>query len=140
MLHSKLFLCADSASIDSRNNAVSAFHIAEGSNAAVFPVAVPRFTVIALLSREEADPVEFNIQLQASLGGQQLFSGPFPVNFAGGLLGRTIVELQGLVIPGPGDLTFLLRIEDQVLASWVIKVSQVGQPQMQLLLPQAPPA
>ncbi len=138
MLLSKLFLCCDSASLDSRNNTVSAFHIAEGINAASFPVVIPRTTVIALISREETDPTDFNIQLQATLGGQQLFSGPFPMNFAGGLMGRTVVEVQGLVIPGPDDLTFLLRVGEEVVSSWITKVSQVGQPQMQLLLPQTP--
>jgi hypothetical protein len=139
MIQSRLFFCCDSAALDSRTNTISAFHIAEGSGAGAFPVAWPRITAIALLSREETDPADPNVQLQALLGDQQLFNGPFPVNFSGGLLSRSIVELQGLVVSGPGDLTFLLKIGEQVIGSWIIKVSQVGQPQLQLLIPQTPP-
>jgi hypothetical protein len=139
MLQSKLFLCSDSASIDSRTHTLSVFHIAEGSNAAAFPIALPRITVIAILTREEDDPADVQLQLTATLAGQHLFAGPFPANFAAGLLSRTVVEMQGLVIPGPGDLSFVLRNGEQPLATWIIKVSQVGQPQLQLLLPQVPP-
>lgn len=139
MLRSKLFLCAESASIDSRSNTISAFHIIEMVNVAGFPAVVPRISVLAVLSREETDAVEANIHLEAFLGVQQLFSGPFPANFVG-LLSKSVVELQGMVLTGPGDLRFILKNGEEVLGSWSMMISQVGQPQMHLLYQQTPPA
>jgi len=139
LIEAKLLLCSDSSAIDARINTISAFHIMEQLTAAAFPVALPRIAIIALLTREEADPSQADLQLQIHLGPQQLFTGPMPVDFVQQLSTRAIVELHGLVIPAPGEVRVLIVKEAAVLASWTIKMQQVGEPEMQLHLPVQPP-
>ena len=134
----KLFLCADSASIDSRQNTISAFHILEQINAPGFPVVVPRIAVVMLASREQNDPSVVELHLQILLGVQQLFDGPVPINFNQQLLTRAIIDLQGLLLPGPGELRLLLKEADDVLESWAVVVNQVGGTPVQMIFP--PPA
>jgi hypothetical protein len=140
VLQSTLFLCCDSAALDARLNTISAFHIAEQLNAASFPVVIPRLSVIGLFAREETDPSRNQLQLQIHLGPQQLFAGPLHVDFMQGLLARTIFEVQGLVVTAPGSLRFDLRNGDAAVASWVMMVNQVGQPEAQMVFPAPPPA
>lgn len=138
MIRTTLFFCSDSAAIDARFNTLSVFHIMEQLNAPAFPMAIPRLTVVALLSKEEADPPVFQLQLQIFLGVQQLFAGPVHGNFFQQLSTRTVIEVNGLVIPAPGELRLVLINGEQPLGSWTVRVNQVGMPAMQLVLP--PPA
>jgi hypothetical protein len=140
VIQAKLFLCADSAAIDARNNALSAFNIIEQFSAASFPVAVPRIAMIAAFTREQTDPSNIQFQLKIFAGNQQLFGGPFAVNFVQQLTARTVAEMHGLVIPGPGNLTFVLMNGEEKLSSWTVTVNQVGQAPLQMFLPptQAP--
>jgi hypothetical protein len=140
MFSLKLFLCCDSASVDLRTNTISAFHITEQLGAPTFPVAIPRIHSIALINREETDPGALQLQLDAYLGNQQIASGPFNVNFANQLSARGIAEMQGLVLPGPGALRFVLRNRETTMGSWTVSVVQLGQLPIQMLLPAQPPA
>jgi hypothetical protein len=138
VVRSKLFFCSDSTSIDARSNALSAFNIIEQLNAPSFPVVVPRLAILIFLSREEGDPSVVQLQLQIFSGTQQLFGGPLAVNFVQQLSTRTIVELNGLLVPAPAELRLVLRDGDQLLDTWTVTVNQVGQPTAQLILPPPP--
>lgn len=137
MIQVKLFLCSDSAAVDARTNALSAFHIAEQFNAPSFPVAVPRIAIITILTREAADPSNVQLQVQVYCGDHQLFTGPMAVNFVQQLTARTVIEVHGLVVPTPGTLRFLLRHGDETLSSWTVLANQVGQMPIQMFI--APP-
>jgi hypothetical protein len=139
VIQAKLFLCSDSAVIDARTNTISAFHIMEQINSTAFPVIVPRLSIVAMFEREETDPATVQLQVQIYSGNQQLFAGPLPVNFFQQLQSRTIVDLNGLVVPGLGSLRIVLRNEEQILSSWIIAVNQVGQPRAQLVFPPQSP-
>jgi hypothetical protein len=139
VIQAKVFLCADSAAIDARTNALSAFHIMEQLNAPSFPVAIPRVSMIAVLTRQDTDPSNVQLQLQIYSGNQQLFVGPMAVNFAQQLNARTVAEMHGLVVPAPGVLSFVLRNGDETLSSWTVLVSQVGQMPLQIFLPPTHP-
>lgn len=139
MIRARLFFCADSTALDVRTQTVSAFHIMEFLNAVAFPVVVPRISVAALFERDQNDPQNFELQLSAIAGEQPLFVGPFPVNFAQQMQARTVVEMNGLLLPSPGTLRMLLGDGDRLVASWVITVNQIGQPQAQLVFAQPPP-
>ena len=135
MFSVKLFLCSDSASIDVRTNTISAFHITEQLMTASFPVAIPRISVVTVLNREQSDPEQIRFELEALLGGQQVASGPFPINFGRQLSARGVGEMLGLVLPSPGTLRFVLKNGDAVMASWAISVVQVGQVPIQTYFP-----
>jgi hypothetical protein len=119
---------------------LSAFHIIEQINAPSFPIAVPRVAILAYLSREEADPAEVQLHLRIFSGAQLLFDGPFPANFSHQLTVRSIVELNGLIVPGPAEMRFVLLNGEDVLDFWNVAVIQTGHPALQLNLPPPPPA
>jgi hypothetical protein len=135
MIDAKLFLCADSAAIDVRMNAMSAFHILEQLNVPSFPVAIPRISVLASLTRENSDPSNIQVQLQIEIAGQQLFAGPMPFNFMQQLSARSILDMQGLLVTSPGNLIFTMSHEGRSLASWTIQVHQVGRTPVQMYIP-----
>ena len=139
MVRVKFFICSDSAALDARLNTVSAFHIMEQLNAPAFPVAIPRVAVLALVSREETDPNNVQLHLQIVCGQQHLFDGPVPVNFNQQLSARTIIDMQGLVLPAPGELRLLLMNANDTIASWTVLVNHVGQAGAQLFFPAPPP-
>ena len=130
MIEVKLFLCSDSAAIDARTNAVSAFQIMEQVNAPSFPIVIPRMSIIATLTRGDEDAGR-HLSLEIDCGGQQLFSGPFPINLSQPTA-RAVVELQGFVVPGPQPLHLLLKVEQETLSTWTIKMNQVGKMPMQM--------
>jgi len=136
VIQAKLFFCSDSAALDVRYNTISAFHILEDLNAPTFPIAIPRLAVIAMFSRAEEDPSNVDLQLQILLGPQQLFATPVPLSFVQQLHARTILEISGFVVPSPGSLVFALRNGETLIGSWAIRVNQIGQPAVQLNLPQ----
>jgi hypothetical protein len=139
VIEAKLFLCSDSAAIDQRSNTLSVFHISEHLLAAAFPVAIPRLDVIAILTREMGDPDRADMQLIVYRGEQELLSTPWVVHFLQQTTARALLEMNGVVVPAPGDLRFLCRIGERTLASWTISVVQAGQPGFQpWLLPQPP--
>jgi len=140
LIRSRLFFCSDSASIDARTNALSAFHIIEQVNAPSFPVVIPRVSILCFLSREDADPSQVSLQLQIFSGDQKLFDGPVAIDFVQQRATRTILELNGMVVPSPVELRFVLVLEKTVLDSWAITVNQVGLPGLQMTLPPTPAA
>jgi hypothetical protein len=139
VIRSKLFLCSDSASIDARNNTLSVFHILEQLNAIGFPVVVPRLSVVAIFEREQTDPATIQLQLEIYAGLQQLFAGPIAVNFFQQLMARTVLELNGLVVPAPGNLRVVVTLEGQAVGSWTIPVIELGQPHAQIVFPPTAP-
>lgn len=131
-------MCADSAAVDMRTNALSVFHVLEQLSSPAFPVVVPRVSIVFMLNREEADPSNLQCQLQIHSGNQQLFARPVPINFQQQFVSRTVLEMYGIVVPAPGSLRFELRNGEVLLGSWSVLVSQVGGPVFQMNLPVAP--
>ena len=139
MIKVRLFLCADSAAIDARTGSLSAFHIMEQLSTPSFPVAIPRVAVVAVVTREDSDPSNLQLQLQIFSGNQQLFVGPMAINFVQQVTARTVAEMHGLVVPGPGVLTFLLLNGEEKLGSWTVNINQIGQIPLQMFFPPTPP-
>jgi len=114
-------------------NTLSAFHVLEQLSAPSFPVVLPRISVIGLFVREELDPETLQLQLKVVSGAQEVFDGPVTASFQQQPVARIILEMHGLVIPGPGDLSFLITDGDSPLCSWVVAVNHIGNPDMQQL-------
>ena len=110
----------------------------EQVNSPAFPVVMPRVAVVAYLSREEADPSVVQLQLRIFSGQQQLFDGPVSINFVQQLSTRSVIELNGLLVPAPVELRFVLLRGEDALDSWSVLINQVGLPAMQINLPPAP--
>ena len=113
------------------------FSITDQLNTPVFPVAMPRLSIVGIFTREAADPGIVDLQLRLQIGEQQLFNGAININFLQQLSARNITEMRGLVLPNPGLLTVSLSYQDRVLGVWSINLVQIGQPELQMFM--APP-
>lgn len=131
----RLFICSESFALDAARNSLSLFHILEEINSPVFPVALPQMSVVAMFVREEEEPNEPQVRLRIQLDGQELFLGPMGVNFQGHLRTRSLGNIQALVLPRPGRLSVSVEQNDHALASWLVAVNQIGQPNLQLQNP-----
>lgn len=138
MFKTTLFCCSEGASIDARNNTISAFNIIEQINSPGFPVLLARVCVIALIVRDETDPPQVGLQLIVESGNQHVVSAPVDVNFFQRLSMRVVTEFQGLVISTPGVLRFWLRNGQENLSHWDIMVNQISAPQSQVYIPVPP--
>lgn len=136
VMRAKLFLCAQSSSLDARTNAISVFHVLEELHAPAYPVALPAMSIIAFLELEEGEPIDSEVQLQILLGEQQLFVGPFQTNFQVRRKARALADFNGLVIPAPGVLRVLLTSAERNVAAWEMTCDQVLPPHLQMHLPQ----
>lgn len=138
MIRTRLFLCAESAVVDSIRNTLSAFHIMEQALAPSFPVVIPRVTVITSLTREPSDPDKLECTLTVRIGERQIYTGPLKLAFLQQMGARAIFEMQGMVVSAPGDLIFRLLDGEKELANWSVSVVGVNPPAVQMFL--VPPA
>lgn len=134
MIRATLFTCAGSGSVDARFNTLSVFHIMEQINAPQFPVPIA-VSIVGMFTREQGDPSTIDLQLRIFSGEQQLFAGPVSVNFQQHNRARMLLDMQGLVVPAPLDVRFLLQNGGDTIGTWIVAVTQVGPPALQLNLP-----
>ncbi len=130
MIRGKMGLCAESVVRDAETNSISVFNILEDIAASVFPLFLQKLVFFALLERDEEDPAEYDLRFVVEHPSQDLFNASFHIDFQGRLRTRAIVNLQGLVIPAPGPITFRLRSESDELASYTIGVTTLAKPRI----------
>jgi hypothetical protein len=128
-----LFVVSDGMVVDARSNNVSIFTLLEEITAPAFPILIPRVTITALLQRDANEP-DAVFQLRASMGETTLFETPMGAEFQGRLRTRSILEIGGLAIPGPGPIEFRLIHNTRTLSSWSVLVHRGGIEQQELLL------
>ena len=135
----KLFAVCESAALDSRSNTISLFHLFEEVNAAGFPILVQKLAIV-LVSQERMTTSSLEMRTRITLGADELFNGPFNIVFQETPRHRTIIDLNGLIVPGPGDLVFELNHMGARVTAWTTIVrGNVPVPNMVIYQPQAPP-
>jgi hypothetical protein len=126
----RLFLCAESVSIDQQGNRLSIFNIADEVSAFGFPAVGNNLAVVALLSRKKSEPNTAQLRIRIELNKKQLTEIPFAVDFQNNYKCRAIANVQGMIIPGLGTLKVSLFLKTRELGTWEIDVRQVGQAQL----------
>lgn len=132
-MRSIIALAAEVVIRDAENNSISVFNILEGVVAEGFPMLVPRVAHLVLWEREAREGAVRQGRLSVHLDERQLFSQPLVIDFQQFFRSRTISIIQGLVIPGPGQLRFSLSIDDGPTAVYTVPISataQAGPPQV----------
>jgi hypothetical protein len=74
-----------------------------------------------LFEREQADPEQVEGEFTMTLEDEVLGNAPLAVDFAGQLRYRSIVQLNGLVVPRPGLLRFRVALPGDIHADYVIR-------------------
>jgi hypothetical protein len=107
-MKSLLVLAAENISIDQSTRRMSIFNLLEELSAAGFPGMLPSVAVLVLLERVGIEPEKVPLRISATLNNDTLFDLPFDADFQGKLRTRGIINLQGIVLPAAGMLTFLI--------------------------------
>lgn len=118
----KLCLVAEGIVRDAETNSISVYNILEGITANGFPLLVQRMAFLALFERDESEPEAHAGHFTVSLGDNQLLTGEQRINFRGKLRTRSIVRIQGLLFPTPGEARFALAVGEGVTAAFVVRV------------------
>lgn len=120
-----LAVCADSAVVDQSNNRLSLFNIIDDLSIQQFPALFTRLTPVFLVEREEGDPELFNAAIVITQGANELGRIPVDANFSGRPRLRLLPQIQGLVVPVPGEIRVTLRQGEIELGHWAFSITQV---------------
>jgi len=118
----RFFLCAESAVVDSTSNKMTILNVVEELSAVGFPAVMPLLTMVTLLSRKKAEADKPHMNIICTQNNKPIFNVPIEPEFQSKLRTRTIVGVQGVVLPGPGTLTVTLIHKKKSIAAWPIEV------------------
>jgi hypothetical protein len=96
--------------------------------------------MVAISKRTVDEPQQIPIRFRVNQAQQPIFDVQSDINFHGRLLSRTVAEIQGFLIPAPGDLLAQIVRDEVVLTEWTFAAHQVGAPQADLFNAPQPPA
>lgn len=123
MIRAMMCFAASAVVRDADSNSISAFNILEGIAAAGFPLFIQSLSYFVLWQRDAADAAEIAGTFTLSIDGDQLTTGQVNINFADKLRHRTTVNINGLIVPHPGDLRFCIQLASGQAAEYVVDVT-----------------
>jgi hypothetical protein len=85
-----------------------------------------------MIMREENDPENPDLRVRITIGDQPPFASPLTTTFQANRLAKTVADIFGFIVPVPGILRFVIQVGDVELASWSIRIEQVGAPPMEI--------
>ncbi len=117
-----LAAAALSVSIDRFTNRMSLFNVVEQINSPSFPLWMPEISFVVAILRGEGDPQEFTAKTELRLGDKVLVQSNAPISFKNGPIARNILNLRGIPIPAPGELTYRFPLDGEETATILIPV------------------
>jgi hypothetical protein len=125
-----LFTVCETAILDSQTMAFSLINVFTELAVAAFPVVIPKIAIAAIVEKAENDPSSLDCRIQVFLNDQELLNTPGSFDFQGKMRVQVCMLVQGIVLPGPGDLRFSLihnQAETPVtLSNWVVTINALG--------------
>ncbi len=126
MVRCSLLLCAQGVIRDADDGSLSVFRIIEGAQVVALPIVMPQLDVLALLGRDEGDPTDHVVRFEIALEPDLLIEHEMPMTFQDKLLNRTVLHVQGFLVPRPGVLTVRVLVAGAVLASYNVRIDLIG--------------
>lgn len=123
MIRPLLCVAAESVVRDTTSGSISVFNILESVSGAGFPLLIQKAAFLAVWERSSEDPQSYEARFAVTLAGTELLRQSVSVNFRDKIRNRTLLTVNGLVVPQPGKLTFSLTVSDEVVASYAIDVT-----------------
>jgi hypothetical protein len=123
MIHPKICFAALAVVRDAETNSMSVFNILEGVTAVGIPLLIQNMSFFVLWQREEADERRIEGTFTAAIGDQELSQVRVDLDFGENIRNRTVVNLNGLVIPRPGTLRFRIVLTNNVEATYTVDVA-----------------
>jgi hypothetical protein len=108
---------------DAETNSMSVFNILENVTAVGMPVLIQNMAFFVLWQREEADERRVGGTFTAAIGDLELTQTHVDLDFGANIRNRTLVNLNGLVIPRPGALRFRIVLTNDVEASYTVDIA-----------------
>jgi hypothetical protein len=109
MIRSRYLICAQRIIRDAVDNRISVIDIFDDFVAQGFPLVLPRTSIIWVLEREAGDAQEVAGTVSVFLNDARLQDFNINTNFLDQTKARAILVVAGLVITGPGRLSFRIR-------------------------------
>jgi hypothetical protein len=122
MIRAKICFAAVAVVRDAETNGISAFNILEG----VVPVGMPFFmqqlAFFVLWERDANDPQQPHGEFTVEIAGNRLATVQLNLDFQDKPRHRSIVNLNGLTVPQPGQLRFSITLETGARAEFTMDV------------------
>ncbi|MFZ0970569.1 MAG: hypothetical protein WCC76_06880 [Candidatus Acidiferrales bacterium] len=107
---------------DAETNSMSAFNILEAITAVGLPFFMQNASFLVLWERDADDPQRVAGRLTIAVGNQELSASAVNVDFEANLRNRTVINVNGLIVPSAGHLSFRIVLENGVQAEYVVDV------------------
>ena len=128
MLRCDLMLCAQGVIRDVQTNNISFFNIFAEITPEGFPILVQQLSIYARFQRDvQNDPSNYEFILRMNIAERTLFEHTVNVDFQDKAMNNTIINLQGLVVPTPGELQASLWHDENQLNQYLIQVHEPRQ-------------
>ena len=122
-----LLLVAELVIHDGRTNKITAINLIEEFSSATFPAILVSPYVSVTFQKEEGDPSEREGYLVFKMGENEIGRSSFIIDFGALLRSRTVIELNGIIIPEPGHVNVQVLLDEDLLGDWDILVSQLSE-------------
>jgi hypothetical protein len=116
-------ICAEQVVVDGLSNQVSIINVIESFSATEFPVVVQKAAVIGFVVREASDKPDYQGTLRIYADESLISTTDLEIHFEKQFLNRSIFNLHGLTLNGPGSFSFRLLVEGQELARTDVRVA-----------------
>lgn len=125
MLAVRLKFPAENVIIDQQTQEVAAIGIiAQGVKAVAFPLFVRRLCYLVFWDRLPEDAKDYDGTFALRLAGNQIAEVAIPLNFGNDVTHRTLVRIEGLLLPEAGILEFSI-VAGGVTANYSVEVRTV---------------
>jgi uncharacterized protein DUF6941 len=116
-------LCSDDYSVDRETGNISLFSILDRIHCSAFPAVINRFAICFYLTRDSADPEDFQVTVIIEHNGTNLFTQGIEVPSHGELRCSTTIKVHGFPMGSPGSVKVKVQHKDEPLAEWTIGVT-----------------
>ncbi len=123
MIKSKICFVAEGIIRDAATNGISAFNILEALIGEGFPLFIQKMNLFTLWERELNDPKKYDLVIEVKLDRKVLHSIKLQIDFEEKPRNRTFVSFNGILVPHPGNLNFIIRINKKIKASYKVIVN-----------------
>jgi hypothetical protein len=122
-MRAKICFAALAVVQDSNTNTISAFNIFEGVAAVGLPFLMQNVSFFVLWERDPGDPPRVPGTFTVTIGDLELTRHAVNVDFGAVLRHRSVVNLNGLVVPRAGELRFSIALENGLQAEYEVDVA-----------------
>ncbi len=117
---------SENAVVDSQDNSLSLINLLDDISSPTFPLFLPKISITSILEKEIETSDDFDCFINCKLNDSELHKIPLKVSFRGTPRSRSIIKINGFLIPSPGILKFELEHNGGILISTELIVRVIG--------------